>query len=107
VLEISVEELKRKLGGGEPVHLLDVREADEVAICALPGAQHLPMLALFAGVAAPDAPPDAEIVVYCHHGLRSLDAVRFLRMRGFAKARSLAGGIDAWAARVDPTMRRY
>ncbi len=107
MIEISVEEVKRRLDGGEALHLLDVREPEEVEICALPGSEHIPMLDLFLGTAKTAAPPGTEVVVYCHHGIRSYEAAQLLRMQGFSKARSMAGGIEAWAARFDPTMARY
>ncbi|MGQ0613959.1 MAG: rhodanese-like domain-containing protein [Planctomycetaceae bacterium] len=107
MLEITPSELQAKLARGERVALLDVREAEEVAFCTLPRAQHLPMMDLFVGTAAPAAAPEAELVVYCHHGIRSLEAVRFLRQRGYPRALSLRGGIDAWSRTIDPTLRRY
>ena len=107
MVEIGVEELKRRQDEGEKIHLLDVREDEELRICRLPGAEHIPMLYLFAGLKEPAAPKEAELVVVCHHGLRSLDAARFLRMSGWSRARSLSGGIDAWAANYDPAMARY
>jgi len=48
-----------------------------------------------------------ELVVYCHHGVRSMTAVNFLRANGFAKARNLAGGIDRWSLEIDSSVRRY
>ncbi len=107
MIEITVEEVKRRLDGGEALHLLDVREAEEVSICALPGAEHIPMLDLFLGTSKTAAPPGSEIVVYCHHGIRSFEAAQLLRRQGYLRARSMAGGIEAWAARFDPTMARY
>jgi rhodanese-related sulfurtransferase len=107
MLEIDADEVKAKLDRGERVVLLDVREPMELAICRLEGAEHIPMLQLFLGLMAPSAAPDDEIVVFCHHGIRSLEAARHLRQKGFARARSLAGGIDAWAERIDPTLPRY
>ena len=107
MLEISVEEVRDRVERGEAIHLLDVREPEEVAICTLPGAEHIPMLPLFAGLRVPSAAPDAEIVVYCHHGIRSFEAAQFLRLLGYRNARSLAGGIDAWSSRADPSMPRY
>jgi adenylyltransferase/sulfurtransferase len=50
---------------------------------------------------------DADIVVYCHHGMRSAAAVEWLRDQGFARVRNLVGGIDRWSLDIDPTMRRY
>jgi rhodanese-related sulfurtransferase len=107
VLEITATELKAKLARERAVHLLDVRENEELAVCRLDGAQHIPMLQLFAGLQAPRAEPETEIVVFCHHGERSLEAAKYLRLNGFARARSLAGGLQAWAADVDPSLPRY
>ncbi len=105
--EISVAEVKAKLDRDEKVHLLDVREPMELSICRLEGAESIPMMQLFLGLKAPAAAPDDEIVVFCHTGMRSFEAAAFLRSRGFPRARSLAGGIDAWALEIDPTLRRY
>jgi rhodanese-related sulfurtransferase len=107
MIEISVEDVKALLDEGGRVHLLDVREPQEVALCALPGAENIPMLALFTGQQAPAAAKDARVVVFCHHGQRSFEAARLLQMQGFTDVRSMAGGIDAWAAAFDPTMPRY
>jgi len=107
VVEITIDELKDMLDGGEPVHLLDIREAEEVAVCKLPGSEHIPMLELFMGQKKPEVGDGDVLVVYCHHGIRSFEAAKFLRMNGFPEARSLAGGIDAWAARIDPDVPRY
>jgi len=106
-MEIDALELKAKLDRGEKPRLVDVREPMELAICRIEGAEHIPMMQLFLGVKAPSAKKDEEIVVFCHHGIRSLEAASYLRGKGFARARSLAGGIDAWAAQVDPDLRRY
>jgi rhodanese-related sulfurtransferase len=105
--EISVDEVRAKLERGDPLHLLDVREPEELAICSLEGAENIPMMDLFTGARRPAAGCDAELVVLCHHGVRSYEAAAFLRRMGFARAVSMAGGIDAWAERVDPAMRRY
>ena len=107
MLEISVQDLKAKIDAGESVHLLDVREQQELAICALDGAEHIPMMSLFLGLKKTAAAQDAEVVVFCHTGVRSLEAAQFLRMQGFEDAKSLAGGIDAWAVAIDPSLARY
>ncbi|MFI5404044.1 MAG: rhodanese-like domain-containing protein [Planctomycetota bacterium] len=107
MIEIDAAEVKAKLDRGEKVHLLDVREPMELAICRIEGAEHIPMMQLFLGLKAPAAGPGDEVVVLCHHGMRSFEAASFLRGKGFSRARSLAGGIDAWAQEVDPTLRRY
>jgi rhodanese-related sulfurtransferase len=107
MIEIGAAEVKAKLDRGEKVHLLDVREPMELAICRIEGSEHIPMMQLFLGLKAPAAGPEDEVVVLCHHGMRSFEAASFLRGKGFSRARSLAGGIDAWAQEVDPALRRY
>lgn len=107
MIEITAAEVKARLDRGEKVRLLDVREPMELAICRIEGAEHIPMMQLFLGLKTPAAAPDDEIVVFCHLGVRSFEAAAFLRSRGFPRARSFAGGIDAWALQIDPTLRRY
>jgi len=103
--EISPLELKQKLDGNEAVFLLDVREPSEYDIVHLEGAQLIPLNTLPHHV--DNLPSDQEIVVYCHHGTRSLYATAYLQQNGFPDAKNLAGGIDQWAAEIDPTLRRY
>ncbi len=103
--EVTVAELARELQAGRPLTLLDVREPVEWDIVHLDGATLIPLMTLPARVGELD--PGAELVVYCHHGMRSLQAVEFLRAAGFTGARSLAGGIEAWAEELDPAMNRY
>ena len=102
--EITPEELKRRLDNGRAPALLDVREPWEHELCALPGARLVPMDQL--GVRLDELDAGREVVVYCHHGLRSAAAVEWLRRQGIP-ALNLRGGIDAWTRRVDPTLRRY
>jgi rhodanese-related sulfurtransferase len=106
-MEIDVLEVKARLDRGEKLHLVDVREPVELAICRIEGSEHIPMMQLFLGIKAPSAGKDEEIVAFCHHGMRSFEAASYLRGKGFTRARSMAGGIDAWAARIDPSLRRY
>lgn len=85
--------------------LLDVREDEETAICTLPGSRHIPMnLIPLRHNELPDGQP---IVVYCHHGIRSLQAALFLEHAGFSELYNLSGGIDAWSQQVDPQTARY
>jgi adenylyltransferase/sulfurtransferase len=103
--EITPAALAARLERSEAPLLLDVREPHEWAIARLPEARLVPLNSL------PDAldtlDRSAEIVVYCHHGLRSAAAVDWLREHGFGRARNLVGGIDRWTRDVDPSMRRY
>ena len=89
----------------DPPILLDVREPDEVARVALPGATAIPLGALELRLDELDR--RADLVVYCHHGVRSARALATLRAAGFTRSRHLAGGIDAYAVEVDPTLPRY
>jgi rhodanese-related sulfurtransferase len=102
--DITPEELKARLEAGTPPAILDVREAWEHAICALPGARLIPIEEL--PYRADELEPQRETVVYCHHGVRSAAAAQWLRQLGFP-AVNLRGGIDAWALAVDPSLRRY
>jgi sulfur-carrier protein adenylyltransferase/sulfurtransferase len=103
--EISVRELSEALSNGGTVQLVDVREPHEHAIVSLPASRLIPLRDLPARLGELD--PHVDLVVHCHHGQRSREAVAVLRGAGFSRARSLAGGIDAWAAEVDADMARY
>lgn len=103
--EITPATLAARLARGEAPLLLDVREPHEWAIARLPDARLVPLNSLPGALGTLDR--SQEIVVYCHHGLRSAAAVDWLRAQGFARARNLAGGIDRWTRDVDPSMRRY
>jgi rhodanese-related sulfurtransferase len=103
--QITPPELDEQLRAGRAFVLLDVREPEEVAIAGLRGAVHIPMGDVPARLQELD--PDAEIVVVCHHGIRSASVAGFLAQRGFACVLNLAGGIDAWSRTVDPSVPRY
>jgi rhodanese-related sulfurtransferase len=85
--------------------ILDVREAEELAICRLEGSLHIPMSGVPARIN--ELPTDRPLVVICHHGVRSQAVVGFLRNAGFDNALNLDGGIEAWAYEIDPSMPRY
>jgi rhodanese-related sulfurtransferase len=109
-LEIAPADLAARLAAGEGAPLLlDVRQPEEHAYVALASSRLVPLPELAARLdeLAQAYGRDAEIVAYCHHGVRSLHAAQFLRAQGFPRARSLAGGIDAWTRTVDPTLPRY
>jgi len=102
--EMQVEELKRRLDAGDNLFVLDVREPHEYQICNING--HLiPLGDLPKRVHELDS--SREIVAHCRSGVRSAKAVDFLRQSGFKKVTNLAGGILAWADRVDPKMPKY
>ena len=102
--EIQVEDLKRRLDAGEDIFILDVREPHEYQICNLNG-YLIPLGDLPRRVSELDS--SREIVAHCRSGKRSGEAVEFLQKAGFTKVRNLAGGILAWADRVDPKMPKY
>jgi adenylyltransferase/sulfurtransferase len=103
--EMTPEELATRLARGENLDVVDVREPFEWAIARLPGARLVPLGTV------PDAadtfPRDRDIVVYCHHGMRSAAAVEWLRGHGVARVHNLAGGIDRWSVEVDAGVPRY
>jgi rhodanese-related sulfurtransferase len=104
---ISATELSASLLAPNAPRLLDVRQPEEFEIVALPNACLMPLgqiPALLEQIADWKHQP---IVVYCHHGIRSMMAITFLRAAGFEDLTNLSGGIDAWAREVDPKMPRY
>jgi adenylyltransferase/sulfurtransferase len=101
--EVTVEEARA--AHQEGALLLDVREADELAIARIDPCRHIPMREIPARLA--ELPADGRILVLCHVGGRSAYVTHFLRQRGFASAVNIAGGIDAWAERLDPSLARY
>src|SRR5256714_5302687 len=102
--EVEVEELKKRLDRGDDIYVLDVREPHEYDICNI-GGHLIPLGGL------PDRVNELhtsqEIICHCRSGMRSAKAVNFLRQAGFKKVHNLAGGILAWADRVDPSMPQY
>ena len=85
--------------------VLDVREPWEHEICSIPDSKLLPMQEIPARLQ--ELPADTDIVVVCHHGMRSLQVAQFLKQSGLARVFNLSGGIAAWAAQVDPDMSQY
>ncbi|MCE9641164.1 MAG: sulfurtransferase [Betaproteobacteria bacterium] len=85
--------------------VLDVREPWEHNVCHIAGAQLLPMQEIPARVG--ELPQDRDIVVMCHHGMRSLQVANYLQSAGVSRVYNLSGGIAAWADQVEPAMSRY
>ena len=103
--EISPHDLKARLDKNDRPVLVDVREDWETKLCRLDNALHIPIEEL--ALRSEELNQADEIVVYCHHGVRSAAVADYLRRLGFTRVRNLAGGLDAWAATVDRSMRRY
>jgi rhodanese-related sulfurtransferase len=102
---ISPMELDARLKGGEELLLIDVREPVEYQLARIEGARLMPLSRFqdWAGTLK----PDQEIVVICHHGIRSAQVCAYLAREGFAKMVNLEGGIDRWSAEVDPAVPVY
>ncbi len=102
---VSVQELKRKMDGQEPFELIDVREIFEHEIAHIEGAKLIPLREI--ADRAGELEKKKPIIVHCHSGMRSAEAVRLLLERGFVNVYNLAGGIDAWSDEIDPNVPKY
>jgi len=107
VRQLSVGDLAAKLAGKESVYLIDVREPWEHETAALPNSVLVPLNELMGRTDELHPPAEALVVVYCHHGIRSLSGAALLEAAGFKNVVSLAGGIDAWSLQIDPNLSRY
>ena len=106
IKQMNPQELKQKLDQKDgKLVVLDVREPWELKVCSLPGAVTIPMREVPARAA--ELPKDAELVIMCHHGIRSQQVALYLERVGFDKLNNLAGGIAGWARDVDPSMPTY
>jgi adenylyltransferase/sulfurtransferase len=104
-MEVAPGEVKDKLARGEKFVFVDVREKWEYDTTHIAGSVLIPLREIPTNLARLE---DAdEIVLFCHHGMRSLDAAAWLRSQGVKGARSMAGGIDRWSAEIDPNVPRY
>ena len=104
--EIDPESVQRMSQGGERFTLVDVREPWEFDAARIEGAKLMPVGDV-PSRAHQELDPEDHIVVYCHHGVRSMNVTAWLRQQGFEKAQSMAGGIDAWSRRVDAKVPVY
>jgi rhodanese-related sulfurtransferase len=106
VNEITAPQLAAALEDGAPPLLLDVRTEQERAVATIEPSTHIGLDEFLARVPA-EIPRDADVVVYCHSGMRSMQAAMWMLGNGWTRVRNLAGGIDAWSVTVDPEMPRY
>jgi rhodanese-related sulfurtransferase len=105
-VEITCEDLKHRLDSGDALRIVDCREPWEHDLVRLADSGHIPMN---------DTPERVDeyrafaetVIVYCHHGVRSLHVATWLRSQGVANVLSLRGGIDAWSLSIDPGLPRY
>jgi len=105
VPSVKAREVKERLDGGDPIFLLDVREADEVATASIVGAHVIPLGEVMRR--AGEIPKDRDVVVFCHMGGRSAMAVWQLKRKGWTRVANMEGGIEAWSLEVDPSVARY
>lgn len=103
--QITPEELNEYLDGGNTPLILDVRESWEYEICHIDNSLHISMSEVISRI--DELNPDDEIIVMCHHGGRSQQVGNYLETQGFKNIINLAGGIDAWAKSIDPSMKQY
>ncbi|HEX4143922.1 MAG TPA: rhodanese-like domain-containing protein [Pirellulales bacterium] len=106
-LETDCRTVSEKLARGGQFVLVDCREPDEFELVHIAGAVLIPMSQLADRVTELAPYRDWDVAVHCHHGGRSLRVAHWLREQGFAKAQSMAGGIDSWAVEIDPSLNRY
>jgi adenylyltransferase/sulfurtransferase len=105
-LELSVTEVKhlRDTAPAATV-IIDVREAYELEICRIEEARHIPMRQIPENLDT--LARDRHLLILCHLGGRSRRVTEFLRAQGLPAVSNISGGIDAWAAQIEPGMRRY
>jgi rhodanese-related sulfurtransferase len=112
-VEITPQALRERIDGGDSLTLLDVRESAERAFCAI----RVPPTAFDLYIRMREVPIHLDeiraalargpVVVYCHHGVRSMAVAEWLAERGLAGIMNLTGGIDAWSREADPSVARY
>jgi molybdopterin/thiamine biosynthesis adenylyltransferase/rhodanese-related sulfurtransferase/molybdopterin converting factor small subunit len=103
--EITPAELKAKMDSGDEFVLVDVREPQEYAICRIPNSKLMPLGTLLERL--PELSSADDIIVHCRSGVRSGQAVEFMKQAGYRKVKNLVGGILRWSDDVDPTVPKY
>ena len=107
-LELTPQEVQRRLQAGEELSFIDVREPGEFQLARIGGAELIPMGTVPAEFSRLDAQADeTPLIVFCHHGVRSLNVVHWLREHGVEACHSMAGGIDRWSREIDAGVPRY
>ena len=105
ITQLSPQQAQALLQQRPDTLLLDVREESETQICQIANSVHIPMNLI--PLRQNELPDGVAMIVYCHHGLRSLNVARFLEHAGFEELYNLVGGIEAWAREIEPAMARY
>jgi adenylyltransferase/sulfurtransferase len=104
-IEIAPGEVQARLARGEKFAFVDVREKWEYDAAHIEGSTLIPLREIPANL--PLLQAAGEIIFFCHHGIRSLDAAAWLQSQGVEGARSMSGGIDRWSTEIDPGVPRY
>lgn len=104
---MTPQELAEKLRSPNPPRLLDVRQPEEHAFVSLPNSTLIPLGELLTRADEIEDWKNDEVVVYCHHGIRSANAIAQLRAVSFTNLHNLSGGIDRWTSEIDPNLPRY
>ena len=105
-IEIDPIEVKRRIDAGEKLRMVDVREPFEHQRAHIAGAELIPMRSVPQSLETLRA-GNAQLVLFCHHGMRSLQVTRWLRGQGLEDSVSMAGGIDRWSLEIDTAVPRY
>ena len=105
--ETDCQSVKSMLDAGDEFLLLDCREEDEWNYVHIDGATLLPLSEIQDRIGELESHRSSDIVVYCHHGGRSLQVTLWLKQQGFRSVRNMSGGVDAWAQLIDPVLPRY
>lgn len=106
--EVTALDVEARRAAGEKLCLIDVREQEEWQICRIEGANLVPMNTVPERVKELEAQAAATpLIVYCHHGVRSLHVVNWLRRNGVENCQSMIGGIDRWSVEIDREVPRY
>ena len=106
-IEIDVASVRSLVEQSHPMLFLDCREQNEYDVVHIKGSTLLPMSQLEQRAAELDEHQSSRVIVFCHHGGRSMQVAAWLRQRGFAQAQSMSGGIEQWAVEIDPSLPRY
>ena len=103
--ELSVQQVKEKRDAGEDLLILDVREIDELKTAAIDGTLNIPMGEIPSRYN--EVPDDRPVVVMCHHGMRSMQVMMWLRKNDYTNVSNMDGGIDAWSTHIDTSVPKY
>ena len=105
-MQITPSEVKQRLDAGEKLRLLDVREMFEYRQAYIKGSELIPMRDVRQALPSFET-EEAPLIVFCHHGMRSLQVVQWLREQGVERCSSMEGGIDRWSLEIDASVPRY